>query len=210
MRGSLLRTRRVFWRSISARPSTRPRGISTSCRTFLRADLQNLPLADASFDFIYSLGVLHHIDDTAGTIRRLIEKLRPGGRLRIYLYWKRSGWVGLLLGLVTRVRKATTRLPFGVLKPLCWILSVVLSVGVIWPYRLLAAMHVPGVESLPLFVYAKYPFRVLYNDQFDRFSAPLEKRYTAEETRQLLERAGLVDVSVIARYGWIGQGRKPA
>src|SRR2546426_5015037 len=32
-------------------------------------------------------------------------------------------------------------------------------------------------ETWPLFVYAKYPFNVLYNDQFDRFSAPIEKRY---------------------------------
>jgi SAM-dependent methyltransferase len=176
----------------------------------LRADLQNLPLADESFDFIYSFGVLHHIEDTVGTVRRLVRKLRPGGSLRIYLYWRRDGWVGGLLALVTQVRRVTTRLPFGVLKALCWILSVALSAAVIWPYRLLAAARIPGVESLPLFVYTKYPFRVLYNDQFDRFSAPLEKRYTAEETRVLLQQAGLTDISVIGKYGWIGQGRKPA
>ena len=175
----------------------------------VRADLQNLPLADESFDFIYSLGVLHHIDDTAGTIRQLVRRLKPGGRLRVYLYWKRGGVVGFLLRLVTLARGVTRRLPFGVLKALCWALSVILTVLVIWPYRLLAAVGIDGLTSLPLFVYAKYPFRVLYNDQFDRFSAPLEKRYTADETRHLLEQAGLVDVSVTDRFGWIGQGRKP-
>ncbi len=35
---------------------------------------------------------------------------------------------------------------------------------------------------------------MLYNDQFDRFSAPIEKRYDADEVRRLLERAGLQDV----------------
>jgi hypothetical protein len=47
---------------------------------------------------------------------------------------------------------------------------------------------------------------VLYNDQFDRLSAPLEKRYDASEVRALLEAAGLRDVRVFARFGWIGEG----
>jgi hypothetical protein len=55
-------------------------------------------------------------------------------------------------------------------------------------------------------VYAKYGFTVLFNDQFDRFSAPIEKRYTREEVQELLESAGLTDVRVHPRFGWIGDG----
>jgi len=61
----------------------------------------------------------------------------------------------------------------------------------------------------PLFVYSRYPFAVLYNDQFDRFSAPIEKRYTREEVAHLLEGAGLVDVTVRPCFGWVGEGTKP-
>lgn len=178
--------------------------------SLLKADLRNLPLQDASFDFIYSLGVLHHITDTGGTIERLVAKLKPGGRLRIYVYWERSGWPGRLLRGVTLARRVTTRLPFGVLRTFCWVLSVALSAAVIWPYRIAFRLGARRLSGWPLFVYTKYPFRVLYNDQFDRFSAPLEKRYTSEGAKTLLESAGLVDVTVIERYGWIVEGRKPA
>src|SRR6185295_6706925 len=57
----------------------------------VQADLLALPFADESFDFIYSLGVLHHIEQTEVAIRNLVRKLKAGGRLRIYLYWKRHG-----------------------------------------------------------------------------------------------------------------------
>ena len=63
---------------------------------------------------------------------------------------------------------------------------------------------------MPLFIYSKYPFNVLYNDQFDRFAAPIEKRYDQHEVRELLERAGLVDVEVRPCFGWIADGTKPA
>jgi hypothetical protein len=57
--------------------------------------------------------------------------------------------------------------------------------------------------------YAAYPFRVCVNDQFDRFSAPIENRYTRAEVLSWLERAGLEEPSVHPNYGWIARGRKP-
>jgi hypothetical protein len=80
--------------------------------------------------------------------------------------------------------------------------------AIIWPYRLLSRAGVRRHESLPLFIYARYPFRILYNDQFDRFSAPLEQRFDRDEVERLLEQAGLRDVSVHASFGWIGEGTR--
>ena len=174
----------------------------------VEGDLTRLPVTDQAFDFVYSMGVLHHLDDTEGALRGLVRALKPGGRLRLYLYWKRSGFSGLLLSLVSLARTITTRLPFPVLKAFCWLLSVGLLVGVIVPYRVLEKMGIPVDESWPLSVYVKYPFTVLYNDQFDRFSAPLEKRYSQGEVSALLEAAGLRDVRVHPRFGWIGDGVK--
>jgi SAM-dependent methyltransferase len=172
----------------------------------VQGDLTALPVADGAFDFVYSMGVVHHLADTEGVVRALAQKLRPGGRLRLYLYWQRQGWTGRALAVVSAVRRVTTRLPFPLLKALCWVLSVFLYAGVVLPYRLLARLGVPASESWPLFVYTKYPFTVLYNDQFDRFSAPLEKRYTEAEARRLLEQAGLHDVRSHAMFGWLVDG----
>ena len=44
------------------------------------------PFSDASFDVIYSVGVLHHTPDPAGAVRALARCLRPGGRLCVWVY----------------------------------------------------------------------------------------------------------------------------
>jgi hypothetical protein len=111
-----------------------------------------------------------------------------------------------MLRLVGTMRRVTTRLPFPVLRALCWMLSVLLYAGVVLPYRVLLKLGVKAPERWPLFVYTKYSFNVLYNDQFDRFSAPLEKRYSESEARALLEGAGLREVRTRAMFGWLVDG----
>jgi len=175
----------------------------------VQADLLALPFADQAFDVVYSLGVLHHLERTEEALRMLVRKLKVGGRLRVYLYWKRHGWTGGLLNLVTALRCITTRLPFPALRACCGVLSVALFGGVVLPYRVVSAAGVRGIESWPLYVYTKYPFNVLYNDQFDRFSAPIEKRYDANEVVHLLENAGLSSVTVRPCFGWIADGIRP-
>lgn len=172
----------------------------------VQADIMALPLADGAFDFAYSMGVLHHIADTPAALASIVRKVRPGGRVRIYLYWKHHGLKGALLSLVNAGRWVTTRLPHSVVRVLCWFLSVALMICVIFPYRLMDALGVRRHEHWALGVYRSYPFRILYNDQFDRFSAPLEQRFDPAEVRLLMERAGLRDVAVYPSFGWIGEG----
>ena len=58
----------------------------------LVANAEALPFDDASFDVVYSWGVLHHTPDTPRAVSEAIRVLRPGGRLCIMLYARRS-WV---------------------------------------------------------------------------------------------------------------------
>lgn len=64
--------------------------------------------------------------------------------------------------------------------------------------------------AFPLKAYADYPFGVCVNDQYDRFSAPIEWRFTADEVDAILTDAGFVDVVVLDNNGWLGSGRRPA
>jgi len=55
-------------------------------------DAESLPFEDGTFDVVYSWGVLHHTPDPAQAIREAVRMVRPGGRLCVMLYARRS-WV---------------------------------------------------------------------------------------------------------------------
>ena len=61
-------------------------------------DAEALSFADASFDLVYSWGVLHHSPDTPRAINEVWRVLRPGGRARVMIYHKHS-LVGYMLWL---------------------------------------------------------------------------------------------------------------
>ncbi len=96
-------------------------------------------------------------------------------------------------------------LPFSILRVLCWILSIVMMVLIVWPYRFATRLGISVHRSWPLFAYTKYPFVVLDNDQFDRFSAPLERRFDAHEVKTMLEVRALT-MSKLGRFGWVAEG----
>jgi SAM-dependent methyltransferase len=49
----------------------------------VHADLANVP--DGSLDYLYSLNVLEHIGDDAAIVNLWFRKLRPGGRVLVYV-----------------------------------------------------------------------------------------------------------------------------
>jgi 2-polyprenyl-3-methyl-5-hydroxy-6-metoxy-1,4-benzoquinol methylase len=180
----------------------------------IQADLHQPPFALESFDFIYSIGVLHHLPDPEVAFQKLLRYLKPGGEIQIYLYWSPEGQPikRALLAMVAAGRKITTRLPHKMVYALAFPAAVAAFAFFVWPYRLLKT--IPGLKSLaektPMRHYAAFPFRVCVNDQLDRFSAPIENRYTAADVAGWLSRAKLEQTKISPAYGWVGTGRKPA
>lgn len=178
----------------------------------VQADAEALPFAPGSFDVVMSIGVLHHLPDPERALRSIARYARPGGHVHVYLYWvPERRWHRAALKLVTALRRVTVRLPHPALHALCYPLAAVLHVLVVMPFRALRRRPRSArlAATLPLKTYADYPFSVLVNDQFDRFSAPLERRFTAEEVRAAMRAAGLEDVVVLPNHGWVADGRRP-
>jgi len=178
----------------------------------VQADAEALPFDPGSFDLVMSIGVLHHLPDTERALCSIARYAKPGGHVHVYLYWVPERlWHRRLLRAVTMLRRLTVRLPHRVLHALCLPLAVVLHIVFVAPHRVLRERPRTAslADALPLKTYADYPFSVLVNDQFDRFSAPLERRFTADEVRAAMEAAGLEDVVVLANHGWVADGRRP-
>lgn len=181
---------------------------------FVQGDLLHLPLAPGSFDIVCCLGVLHHLEDTSRGMAELVRVLRAEGWLLIYVYHDpaETSWIrGQLIRAVSLVRGITTRMPHGIMRTLTFLLAGGIYLAYTAPGKALSRLRAlrPRITDLPLGQYVDYPFRVLWNDQFDRFSAPLEKRYRRAEVEALLKGAGLRDLRILGGYGWRAAGRKP-
>ena len=178
----------------------------------VQADAEDLPFEPGTFDLVASIGVLHHLPDPERAFRSIVPFVRPGGWVQVYLYWEPPRKIHRrVLALVTAVRRVTTRMPHRLLHVLCYPLAAALMLTCVLPYRLLRGRSSTQrlADAFPLKTYADYPFGVCVNDQFDRFSAPIENRYTAEEVERWLSSAGLEEIRVLPNHGWLGSGRRP-
>ncbi|HVT05043.1 MAG TPA: class I SAM-dependent methyltransferase [Thermoanaerobaculia bacterium] len=177
------------------------------------ASISAMPIPDESADFGYSLGVLHHIPDTAAGIKSCVRKLKAGGVFLVYLYYafdNRPPWFRLLWSATEPVRAMVSRAPH----PLRFAVSQVIATFVYWPLartaRLLERLGL-SVDGLPLSYYRNRTFYVMRTDALDRFGTRLEKRFNRAEIATMMGEAGLTDVrfSESAPF-WCAVGKKPS
>jgi len=57
---------------------------------FIAGSVTRLPFADKTFDLVFSHGVIHHVDDTAGAVQEFHRVLKPGGTVLVMLYHRGS------------------------------------------------------------------------------------------------------------------------
>jgi SAM-dependent methyltransferase len=177
----------------------------------VKADLRAAPFAPGSFDFISSLGVLHHLDEPRQGFERLLTFLAPGGRILLYLY-SRPPTVGLravALRLASAVRTVTVHLPHRVLKVVSEPIAALLEGGVVLPGAYGDRRGVAALSGLPMDAYRGKPFRSLVLDTFDRLSAPVEHRYVWSELEPWFRDTGLVVEAARDETGWFILARKP-
>ncbi len=170
----------------------------------VRADLRTPLFARESFDFIASLGVLHHLDDPRQGFEHLARYLAPGGQMLLYLYSRpdRIGSRSVALALASMLRRATINLPHPLLKLLSSPIAAALELGVVRPGRWGQRRGIVALSRLPLSTYRDKPFRSLVLDTFDRLSAPVEHRYVWAELEPWFARSGLEVDAARDETGW--------
>lgn len=152
----------------------------------VQVDLRKMPFRPASFDAIYSLGVLHHTPDTREAFLSLPPMLKPGGTLAIWVYVSAGDYSRNL----DRVRSVTVHLPSLFLYGLCWIAVPVLHSMARLPVLRRVSAKVPTSDQR-----RGLTWDVL--DTFDLWSPRYQWKHTEPEVRGWFETAKLRDVSVL-------------
>lgn len=163
---------------------------------FYCATTDNMPMADHSMDFGYSLGVLHHIPDTVSALRSCTKKLKQDAPFLLYLYYafdNRPPWFKFIWKLSEAGRFILSRSPFRLKSIICDLIAMM----VYWPLARMAkfAERVgASVDNMPLSAYRNQSFYVMRTDALDRFGTRLEKRFTKQQIKNMMEEAGLQDI----------------
>jgi len=159
----------------------------------LQADLFHLPFAVESFNYIYSVGVLHHTPDCEQAVKVLPQYLKPGGTLAVWLYSGYNKWYRF----TDIYRKYTHRMSPASLHRM-------LKVAVPFFYHLnrcvgmipLVGKPVAGLihHVFPVNRQADPEARVL--DTFDWYSPKYQSKHTYEQVFRWFEDSGLQDLHV--------------
>jgi len=154
----------------------------------IQGDIFALPLREASFDIVFSIGVLHHTRSTREALRSIARLVKPGGVLTAAVYeaseiWEQSD----------RYRRWTTRMSY----PLLHLLA---HASIPNQHLLDAARALPHGAFLAASLFRALPtrrhpdplWRVL--DTFDWFSPEYQWKHEEVEVKRWFSELGFEDV----------------
>ncbi|MBI5818650.1 MAG: methyltransferase domain-containing protein [Verrucomicrobia bacterium] len=183
----------------------------------VQASIYDLPLRRevGDFEFVFSIGVLHHLPQPRAGFCSLARHLKPGGTLAAWVYgYENNEWV---VRYINPIRLwITSRLPHRVLYILSMLIALPLQLMLKLVYAPTERVRALGFlkRLLPykyFFWLSRFGFRHTHNVVFDHLVAPKADYLKHEEFAEWFDGAGLIDKTITARNenSWRGHGRKP-
>ena len=155
-------------------------------------------------NYVFSIGVLHHIPNPKPVVEAAFKALQPGGKFFVWLYGKEGN--RLYLSLIQPLRVLTKHLPHFALAALVWIIY----------YPLMIYIKLCHHFAFPLRKYLMTIFEKMEPEKrrliiYDQLNPAYAKYYTRFEATKLLEDFNFIDVQAYHRHGysWTVIGTKP-
>jgi ubiquinone/menaquinone biosynthesis C-methylase UbiE/uncharacterized protein YbaR (Trm112 family) len=201
-RYAMTKSRKLFCIDISQSIDVAQNNLKNEPNIFLvQGDLNNLPFPNSLFDSIYSLGVLHHIPNYKRAFGELVRTLNLDGNLLTYLYYSldnRPFLYRLLFTGANLLRIMISKMP----KKLSYLICYCLTISMYYPLIFLGK----GIERIGLNKLAKNipiydghkdkSFYHLFCNTVDRFTTPLEKRFSREDIIKLYSEFNLEKINI--------------
>lgn len=165
-----------------------------------KAAVETIPFHDETFDFVMSIGVLHHIPDTQKAMIDCVKKLKKGGYFYVYLYHNFESR-GLLFKAIFSfsegIRKIVSKFPSGLKRFSCDILAVATYMPFVATGRVLNKIGLKTLSAkMPLKDYQNKSFFIIRNDALDKYGTTLEQRFSKEEVITLMQKSGLTNIVI--------------
>jgi SAM-dependent methyltransferase len=163
---------------------------------YYQKPLEQSGLKENSQDFGYSLGVLHHVPNTALAINSCVKLLKPGGFFLIYIYYyfdNRPAWFKFLWGISDSLRLVISRFP----KFFKFLICDIIAALIYFPtakFIFIIKKFGFNIKNFPLYFYHSSSFYVMRTDARDRFGTPLEKRFTKKQIYKMMKQSGLENI----------------
>lgn len=163
---------------------------------FFMCDLKKLPFKDDFVDFLFCLGVLHHLPTSCLDEVRGLRRFAPS--LLIYLYYaldNRPIHFRLLLKIVTafrlfisKIRNPSSR------KILTWLITFLIYLPLVFLGRLLEPLKLS--RYIPLYeAYQGKSIKRIKQDAYDRFFTSIEQRVSHREILELKDTFSSITIS---------------
>lgn len=162
----------------------------------IQANIAALPFKPGTFDYIYSIGVLHHTPDPPYFFGRLLPLLKPGGAIAVCVYSREISTFALAK------RKLYRALFRRLSKPA--LLALSRRLGLLGYELAKIPMLRKTLALFPAVVYPEKPKEWSALDTFDFLSPVYEFRYTAAEVYRWFQDGGIDKIRVIPGIpGWV-------
>lgn len=158
---------------------------------FVQADLKHLPFEPESFDFAFSLGVMHHDVDTRAVFEAVAKMVKPGGRYAVWLYRRNRPWQEWINDAL---RRRTTKMNPDRLERWC-----------VWGARLGGIPLLKQTLNKIVNFSAHPNFENRVCDTFDWYAPQYQYHHTVAELLDWFAMAGFTDLQVLPpeKTGWM-------
>ena len=164
---------------------------------FIMADILELPFKDNTFDFIFSLGVLHHIPVPALESVRKLSRLAP--EFLVYLYYaldKRGRLYKLIFYFVDKIRKLVSKITSSTARSVITeVFMWSLYMPAIFIGKILSMFGAPSSRVPHYATYGHMNLGRIRQDVYDRFFTRIEQRVSKKEIHQLSDTFSEIIVS---------------
>jgi SAM-dependent methyltransferase len=153
-----------------------------------------------TFDIVFSIGVIHHLEHPQLALQKMVQAARPGGGVLIWVYgYENSEWVVKFFNPFRTL--LFSKLPVSVTHALS-----IVPTAFLWVFLRMGLGRIAYFKLLRTF-----SFSHLRSIVFDQMLPHIAHYWRREEVEDLMKQAGLSDIqlSPVNDMSWCALGKKP-